>query len=50
MEYKHVARALIKRQQRAAIIWNIILKTKHLFREESNQLAEFVLTKNNLCA
>ena len=50
MEYKPAARALIKRQQRAAIAWIITLQTRHLFRGESNQLAEFFLMKNNLRA
>ena len=50
MEYKPAPRALVKRQQRAAIAWIISLKKKHFFRGESNQLAEFVLMKNNLCA
>ena len=48
MEYKPAARALTKRQQRAAIAWIINLQTKHLFRRESNQLAEFVLMNKNL--
>ena len=50
MEYKPVARVLIKNQQRAAIAWIITLQTKHFFRIESNQLAEFVIMKKNLCA
>ena len=50
MEYKPVARVLIKNQQRAAIAWIITLKTHHVFRRGSNQLAEFVIMKKNLCA
>ena len=50
MEYKPAARALIKRQQRAAIARIITLQTKHLFRGESNQLAGFMLMKNNIRA
>ena len=50
VEYKPVARALIKRYQRASITWIITLQTKRFFRRESNQLAEFVLMKNNLRA
>ena len=50
MEYKPAERALIKRQQRAAIAWIITLQTRNFFRGESNQLAEFVLMKNNLFA
>ena len=47
MEYKPAAQALIKRQQRSTITWIITLQTKHFFHGESNQLAEFVLMKNN---
>ena len=50
MEYKPAARALIKMKQRTPITWIITLQTKHLFRGESNKLAEFVLTKENLRA
>ena len=50
MEYKPAARALIISHKRAAITWIITPQTKHFFRGESNQLAEFVLTKNNLRA
>ena len=48
MEYKPSARALIKKQQRVAMVWIITLQTKHFFRGESNKLAEFVIMKNNL--
>ena len=47
VEYKPVARALIKRQQRSSIACIITLQMKHLFCEESNKLAEFMVTKNN---
>ena len=50
MEYKPAERVLIKNQQRAAIAWIITLQMKHLFRRESNQLAEFFIIKNNLHA
>ena len=50
LEYKPTAQALIKNQQRAAIAWIITLQTKHYFRGESNQLAEFVIMNNNLRA
>ena len=50
MEYKPTTRVLIKNQQREAIAWIITLQTKHFFLGESNQLAEFVLMKNNLGA
>ena len=50
MEYKPAARAPIKKQQTAAITWIITLQMKHLFRGESNQLVDFLLMKNNLCA
>ena len=41
---------MVKSHQRAAISWIITLQKKHFFRGESNQLAEFVLMKNNLRA
>ena len=50
MEYKSAARALIKKQQRAVIACIITLQTKHFFRKESNQLAEFVLINSKLRA
>ena len=50
MDYKPAARALIKSQQRAVIAWIITLQTKYFFRGESNQLAEFLLMKNNIHA
>ena len=50
MEYKPASRVLVKSQQRAAIAWIIPLQKKHFFRGESNQLAEFMLMKNNLRA
>ena len=48
MEYKPAAQALIKIQQRAAIAWIIALQKKHFFCRECNQLAGFVIMKNNL--
>ena len=48
MEYKPVARELVNRSKRSAIVWIITLQTKPFFRGESNQLAEFVIMKNNL--
>ena len=50
MEYKPVARALIKIHQREAIAWIITLQAKNFFRGESNQLAEILLMKNDLRA
>ena len=50
MEYKPAARELTKRKKRAAITWTITLQTKYFFRGESNQLAEFLLMKNNIHA
>ena len=50
MEYKPEARALIKKQQRAAITWIITLQLKYFFCGESNQMVEFVTMKNNLRA
>ena len=48
MEYKPVARALIKKQQRAVITWIITLQTKHFFWGETIQLVKLILIKNNI--